>query len=390
MGISINTPPAVSIIMPAYNAQDTISDSIKSVQKQGYTNWELIVIDDHSDDRTIDIVKHFSKTDPRIKYIKNKGQYVSAARNTGIEISQGKYLTFLDADDIYYNHAIEVRLNYLIKHKSRNAVFCKTEMTNDKFESLGWQIGPRRNVTFKLMHTCPFHINSLMIEKKSLGTIRFPIAYKNGEDWLFFQRLARTGLIFYRISGCYITYRQHSHSTVQKDFNRHGQSVEKVLKVIYGPDPECPNPDPRYAKGLTTPSLQQILRKRRFTRFTMCILEGNLIDAKELAATFEPKHYNKVPEADFYNIIKFSFCRYFGCHIKEWRKYWKGYEQEFFNLLNSRCPTDDQYPPMGDKLSNIMHDTNNNKILRLKYHLKRFALRVDLFLNDYISKISRN
>lgn len=385
MGVSINTQPVVSIIMPAYNAQETIMDSIKSVQKQGYTNWELIVIDDHSDDQTKEVVEYLSKTDPRIKYIKNKGQYVSAARNTGIEFSKGKYLTFLDADDIYYKNAIEVRLNYLIKHKSRNAVFCKTEMTNDKFEPLSWQIGAASNVTFKSMHTCPFHGNSVMIRKNALGGIYFPTSFRNGEDWLFWQRLARTGLVFYKIKGCYSTYRQHSQSTVKKDFAKHGQALEKVLEIIYRPDPECPNPDPRYQKGLRTPPFQQVLLKRRFSRFVMCFLERNLKGAEELAETFDPQHWLKVSEMELYNIVRTSCCRHFVCHIQEWKRYWQQHENDFTTLMD-KCFPPNRYPHMTSKLINIIDNIADNKMLQVKYFLKRLTLK----LYHFIKKMSNS
>jgi len=100
----------ISIIMPAYNAQNTIKTSIESILRQNYNNYELIIIDDGSNDNTENVVKEFS--DSRIKYFKlatNMG--VSNARNFGIEKATGEYIMFIDSDDIYLDGRIEKMVN---------------------------------------------------------------------------------------------------------------------------------------------------------------------------------------------------------------------------------------------------------------------------------------
>jgi len=100
--------PLVSVIMPAYNVEKYIEDSIQSVIKQTYTAWELIVIDDGSTDTSGTIVKAFAKDNKRIKYIyqPNKGQ--DMARNAGLEKAQGDIVAFLDSDDIWLPRKLEV------------------------------------------------------------------------------------------------------------------------------------------------------------------------------------------------------------------------------------------------------------------------------------------
>jgi len=97
----------VSIVTPTYNSEQFIAETIQSVQNQSYTHWELLIIDDGSQDKTADVVKEFQKNDSRIKFFKleqNSGPAV--ARNTGIEQAQGHYLTFIDADDIWFPNFI--------------------------------------------------------------------------------------------------------------------------------------------------------------------------------------------------------------------------------------------------------------------------------------------
>ena len=90
----------VSIVIPAYNAERYISETIQSVVKQSYLNWELIVIDDGSTDDTGEQVKAFLN-DPRISYHFKRNEGVSVARNTGFGMSKGSFLAYLDADDIW-------------------------------------------------------------------------------------------------------------------------------------------------------------------------------------------------------------------------------------------------------------------------------------------------
>lgn len=110
----------VSIIMPAYNAEKLISDSINSVLSQTYKNFELIVIDDCSQDQTSQVVENFILKDKRVKLIKNiKNKGVAETRNTGLDQAKGDYVAFLDSDDKWDNNKLEKQLNIL---KERNDV----------------------------------------------------------------------------------------------------------------------------------------------------------------------------------------------------------------------------------------------------------------------------
>ena len=98
----------VSIITPMHNSEAFISETIKSVINQTYTHWELLLVDDGSTDNTANIVKAFVTQDERIQFyplVQNAGP--ALARNVGIQKAKGKYLTFLDADDIWFNNFLE-------------------------------------------------------------------------------------------------------------------------------------------------------------------------------------------------------------------------------------------------------------------------------------------
>ena len=104
----------VSIITPCYNAERFIRETIGSVISQTYANWEMIIIDDCSKDSSAEIIKEYAAKDSRIKYLKTEKPSGSPTlpRNIGIQNAQGRYIAFLDADDIYCPNKLENQLKY--------------------------------------------------------------------------------------------------------------------------------------------------------------------------------------------------------------------------------------------------------------------------------------
>lgn len=89
----------ISVIIPAYNAEKTIERCLNSVIEQSYTNVEVIVVDDGSKDRTLSIANEVAKNDSRVKVISKQNGGAASARNVGIKLASGEFITFLDADD---------------------------------------------------------------------------------------------------------------------------------------------------------------------------------------------------------------------------------------------------------------------------------------------------
>ncbi|MFT5892137.1 MAG: glycosyltransferase involved in cell wall biosynthesis, partial [Dokdonia sp.] len=93
----------ISIIIPAYNREAIIGETLRSIQKQTFTNWECIVVDDGSSDATFQVVTAFAKADSRIKLHKRPEQLLkgaNACRNYGFEMSEGAYVNWFDSDDL--------------------------------------------------------------------------------------------------------------------------------------------------------------------------------------------------------------------------------------------------------------------------------------------------
>jgi len=113
--------PQVSVIIPAYNAGKYLEETVRSVLAQTYADFEIIICDDGSSDNTEEAAKSFG--DPRIRYIHQKNAGVSAARNRGANISTGKYLAFLDADDLFQPANLEKKVALLEKRTDVALVF---------------------------------------------------------------------------------------------------------------------------------------------------------------------------------------------------------------------------------------------------------------------------
>lgn len=114
--MSDNTP-LVSVIMPAYNSEKHIAEAIASVQCQTLTDWELCITDDCSTDRTAEIIRTIAEHDSRVKFIKQPtNQGAAAARNASLDRAQGRYIAYLDADDIWYPEKLKRQVSIMEQH----------------------------------------------------------------------------------------------------------------------------------------------------------------------------------------------------------------------------------------------------------------------------------
>ena len=117
----------VSIVMPAWNRELLIEKAIGSVQNQSHTNWELIIVDDGSEDDTVKVIEEYASTDQRIRLIKNNHEGVCAARNSALESATGTYVAFLDSDNEWSKEFLETMVTYLFMNNV-HAGYAATKM----------------------------------------------------------------------------------------------------------------------------------------------------------------------------------------------------------------------------------------------------------------------
>ena len=133
----------VSIIMPSYNTAKFISETIDSVLMQTYTNWELIIVDDCSTDNTDEVVKSFL-SDDRIKYIKNeKNSGAAFSRNRALREANGKWIAFLDSDDLWHPEKLEKQIRFMEKNRCHFSYTNYIEIDEDGEPNGKYITGPR-------------------------------------------------------------------------------------------------------------------------------------------------------------------------------------------------------------------------------------------------------
>lgn len=111
--INFDICPEISVILCSYNREKYLNKCIDSVINQSFTDWELIVVDDGSDDNTFEVVNTYLQKVSNVRYLKHQNKQLGYAKNAGIQASFGNYITFLDSDDVYKPNHLESRLDYM-------------------------------------------------------------------------------------------------------------------------------------------------------------------------------------------------------------------------------------------------------------------------------------
>ena len=168
--------------MPAYNSEHCISDSIESIQKQTYTNWELLITDDCSTDNTIKIINSFVETDNRIKlFTLKKNSGAGLARNRSIKESIGKYISFCDSDDMWIDFKLEKQLKFM---KVENLVFTYSSYFQLKENKIGLKKidCPEHLTKSKILKNNYVGCLTAIYDSEKLGKLYMPSIRKR-QDW---------------------------------------------------------------------------------------------------------------------------------------------------------------------------------------------------------------
>jgi len=228
-------PPLVSVIMPAYNAEKYIGDSIQSVLDQTYSNWELLVVDDGSTDKTADVVRQFAARDSRVKYIFQQNGRQAKARNTGIAQSSGTLLAFLDSDDLWLPEKLERQLQTLdatnvdVVYSNGLVIYepGATPGSTDFPVVAGTVEGHRMFDLLLLMNFIP--AQSVVVRSEILRDAGpFDESYSVCEDYELWLKLAAHGAVFHGMTEKLIKYRRHPTATTHK----HSVMFKPMLRLV--------------------------------------------------------------------------------------------------------------------------------------------------------------
>ncbi|HKX87470.1 MAG TPA: glycosyltransferase family 2 protein [Flavobacterium sp.] len=180
----------VSIITPTFNSEKFISATIQSVLKQSYPNWEMIIVDDCSTDKTVEIIQNLMEEDTRIHLIKlNRNSGASKARNEAIKLVQGSYMTFLDADDIWFSDFIKNSIE-TIKQTGIPFVFSSYRRSNEDLEFVYSDFIVPTKVTYTdILKTNSISCLTAFLDVKTLGIKLMPDIRKRQDMGLWLKYL---------------------------------------------------------------------------------------------------------------------------------------------------------------------------------------------------------
>ncbi|MDQ0231425.1 glycosyltransferase family 2 protein [Metabacillus malikii] len=224
----------ISVVIPTFNRAHIIESSIKSVLNQTVPPEEIIIIDDHSTDHTLDVIK--SIKDVRIKYELNKGiKGANGARNTGIKMAKGKYIAFQDSDDVWLPTKLEKQKNYMMENPNVDMVFCSLNLNKGEREI------PSRKVRGNEIHDQLKRGNfistqTIFIKRDVASENLFDESLMRFQDWDFCLRVAKNYTIEH-LNEALVMVEQQTDSISKK------VNGAKALEELFEKHPELANYD---------------------------------------------------------------------------------------------------------------------------------------------------
>lgn len=229
----------ISIVVPVYNADKYIEETIESVQKQEYQEWELLLVDDYSMDKSISIMEKYMDKDSRIRILKqasNQGAW--AARNRGVKEAKGRYLAFLDADDIWEVEKLNKTKAFMEKENTSFA-FTSYEFANEEGIGNGNIAHVPSELSYRqaLKNTIIF-TSTVMIDLNGIEKEKIYMKQVKSEDTATWWSILREGQIAYGLDEVLVRYRRPKKSlssnkleAVSRIWNLYRK--EEKLSVLY-------------------------------------------------------------------------------------------------------------------------------------------------------------
>ncbi len=201
----------VSVIVPTYNCEEYILETLHSIKNQTYKNFEVIIIDDCSTDNSEFLINDFILTDNRFKYIKlDENSGAAIARNKGVEMACGKFIAFLDSDDIWVENKLELQLSFMNDNDYlfTSTVYGRINQIGEKLNWLSKYIDVRNYN--KLLRRCPGN-STVMYNAQVVGKIFIP-NIKKRNDYVMWLTLIKKTTYIYEMNNVLTYYRIRDNS----------------------------------------------------------------------------------------------------------------------------------------------------------------------------------
>lgn len=230
----------VSIVVPIYNVEQYLERCIKSIVKQTYTNLEIILVNDGSQDNSLNICEKWKKQDARIKIVDKKNGGLSSARNAGIEIAKGEYLFFVDSDDWLDIHIIQ-KLYQAMKEYNCEISCCGIEMTYDQIEK-NYPRCENKNILLEkyaaleeyMFGTTVSTVAWNKLYKRALfDDIRYPVGKWHEDEFTTYKLLYKADKVYYLGDSMYFYYQREgsimSHALSLKNLDKVDALFERYM-----------------------------------------------------------------------------------------------------------------------------------------------------------------
>lgn len=221
----------VSIIVPCYKQAHLLPETLDSVLKQTYRNWECVIVNDGSPDNTSEVANQYIMKDKRFVLLEQKNQGLAMARNNGIKKSQGQYILPLDSDDLIEPSYIEKAIDYFEKNPNTKLVYCKADRFDQKREF--WNL-PDYKYELEIWQNVIF-CSAVYRRSDYDKTIGYNPNMKGGfEDWDFWLSFLKKEDVVFQIPEILFHYRYRKNSMLMNTVDKR----ENLCKQIYYNHPE--------------------------------------------------------------------------------------------------------------------------------------------------------
>ncbi|MBL0309835.1 MAG: glycosyltransferase family 2 protein [Bacteroidetes bacterium] len=224
--------PAITVLMPVYNAAAFVGEAIESILCQTFTDFEFLIINDGSTDDSEKII--FGYQDSRIRYIKNESNLrLIATLNKGIELARGKYIARMDADDISLLERLQIQFDFMERHPE--VVLC-----GSWYEAVGLKsqlvkyVGGHQQIMLKMLYQCHLCHPTVVFRKKVVDSFqqKFDRSYLHAEDYEFFTRIGETHQLD-NIQQVLLKYRHHVSSVSSSNRQIQFDNSTRIKKHLF-------------------------------------------------------------------------------------------------------------------------------------------------------------
>ena len=209
----------VSIITPSYNSSKFIDDCVKSIFSQTYSNWELLIVDDCSLDNSKDIISGFSNIDERIKPIFLESNVGAAeARNIAIRKAKGRYIAFLDSDDLWDSHKLEKQLSFMMENDIAFSYSTYQFISEDGEKLSNIIIAPEKMTYHSYLKNTIIGCLTVIIDREKTGSFEMP-NIRSSHDMALWLLIMKRGFSAYGLNENLARYRVVSSSNTSNKIN---------------------------------------------------------------------------------------------------------------------------------------------------------------------------